>query len=78
MDPQIILSGKGKFQLMVEGYRYRKTRGPAGPNETCYFVCVVEKCLGTAATTGNLSTEDVNVKYHNLPTNLIIIHQTYQ
>ena len=67
MDGKVILSGKMKTQIIIEGFRYSKHKGPKGPNETCYFICVIKGCTASAATTGSLSTEEVHVKFHNLP-----------
>ena len=63
------MSGKQKTQLIIEGFRYSKNKGPRFPTETCYFLCVVNGFKASAATTGSLSTEKVHVKYHNLPSN---------
>ena len=68
MDVKVIRSGRNKIQLLVEGFRYYRTKGPMGVDETCYFLCIVEGCKARAATSGPISTEEVNVKYHNRPT----------
>ena len=77
MDVKVIRSGRNKIQLLVEGFRYYRTKGPMGVDETCYFLCIVEGCKARAATSGPISTEEVNVKYHNRPTPTTI-HQTLQ
>ena len=56
MDVKVIRSGRNKIQLLVEGFRYYRTKGPMGG------------CKARAATSGPISTEEVNVKYHNRPT----------
>ena len=69
MAAKVIISGKKKIQLIIDGYRYYKVNGPRGNKDTCNFRCVIETCKSTAVTTGPISEEEVNVKYHNSPKN---------
>ena len=67
MDVKAIISGHNCIQLLIDGYRYTRNKDPQGPNAISYFACVNRGCKGTAATVGEISVDNINLKYHNLP-----------
>ena len=65
MDFKKIISGKNKVQILDQGYRLQRNKGPLGPLKTTYFDCVEKQCKATLATTGDLDS-DLSLKYHRL------------
>ena len=66
MDLKLIKSGREKIQILHHGFRLKRDKGPKGPNKTTYWACVVVGCKGRAATSGELTLDDLSLKYHHL------------
>ena len=66
MDLKLIKSGREKIQILHHGFRLKRDKGPKGPHKTTYWACVVVGCKGRAATSGDLTLDDLSLKYHHV------------
>lgn len=64
MDFKLILSGRDKAQILHQGFRLKRNKGPNGPNKTTYWACVQVGCNARAATLGEINMTDLSLKYH--------------
>ena len=64
MDFKLILSGRDKVQILHQGFRLKRNKGPNGPNKTTYWACVQVGCNARAATLGEINMTDLSLKYH--------------
>ena len=60
-------SGKGKPQILNDGYRLNLNKKPTVKNLMAYFYCVKKDSPAKAATVGELKEDKMEVKYHNRP-----------
>ena len=67
MSITLIQSGKGKPQILIDGYRLNLNKKPTVKNSMAYFYCVKKDCPIKAATVGELKEDKMEVKYHNRP-----------
>ena len=66
MEFKLIQSGRDKIQILDQGFRLKRNKGPSGPYKTSYFVCVEPGCKARAATLGDLTVTDLSLKYHHV------------
>ena len=66
MDFQVILSGKEKIQILHRGFRLRLQKGPVGPKNSSYYVCVERGCKARAGAVGELTKENLSLTYHHV------------
>ena len=61
----LVSSGRGKPQLLIDGFRLLLNKPPKDKNSTTYFLCAHQNCSGTAATDGGLDQDSIRLRYHN-------------
>ena len=65
MEFKLIQSGRDKIQILDQGFRLKRNKGPSGPYKTSYFVCEEPGCKARAETLGDLTLTDLSLKYHH-------------
>ena len=65
MEFQKIISGRNKVQILHQGFRMQRNRGPQGPLKTTYFNCTTKDCRATLSTLGDLDG-DLTLNYHRV------------